>query len=200
MSLELPELPFRCDALEPHLSAETVRQHHGAHEAVCVENVNAIINGTELEFRPLTDILQLASGKLLAYATEAWNHAFYWNCLSPSGSNGPSGPLTAVIDQQFGSVDRCRKQFLDAAISLFGCGWVWLMKDINGELEVLPESNAGTLPREALTPILACDVWEHAYLLDYGNSRREYVEAFWNMINWGFVTEQYQRDRTPQLL
>ncbi len=194
MSQNLPPLPFSLDALEPHLSAETVRCHYHQHHAACVEQVNSLINGTELEFRPLEEIIQLASGKLLADAAETWNHAFYWDCLTPGGQAEPEGPFAAIVKQKFGSSGRCKRQFTDAAESLFGAGWVWLVKTTNGELEILPTNSAGTPLREALTPILACDIWEHAYYLDYRNSRQQYLDAFWKLVNWDFVAQQYQRD------
>ena len=196
MSLRIAELRYACDALEPRLSEETVRCHHTEIAHTFVSNVNAIICGTELEFRPLEDILQLASGKLLANAAEAWSHAFYWNCLTPDGSSEPKGPFSDVINQQFGTPNRLKRQFTDAAVSLLGAGWVWLVKDINGELDVLStkDHNTGTLLREAVTPILTCDVWEHAYYLDYRGSRRQYLEAYWHLVNWDFVARQYQLD------
>jgi Fe-Mn family superoxide dismutase len=196
MSLVLPDLPFPQNALEPHISEQTVRRHYGAHHAGHVTMVNKLISGTELEFRPLEDLLQLASGKLLAHAAEAWNHAFYWSCLQPGDKDTShlNGPFTAMIEQRFGSIARFRRQFTDAAVSLFGCGWVWLVKDINGQLEIVPNSSRGTPFLEAYAPILTCDVWEHAYYLDYGHSRQDYVEAFWSLVNWEFVAKQYQRD------
>ncbi len=194
MSQELSPLPYAPDALEPHISEETIQCHYGEYHAGQVTSLNAMINGTELEFRPLEEIIQLASGKLLAHAAEVWNHDFYWNCLAPGGQGEPTGPIAAVIEQKFGSLDRCRKQFTDAAASLFGAGWIWLVKDINGELEVLAANMPGTPVREALTPIVACDVWEHAYYLDYHNSRRQYLDAFWRLLNWDCVAGHYQRD------
>jgi len=192
MKHELPELPFAETALEPHISAETLQYHHGKHHAKYASTLNELLSGTELELRPLEEIIQKASGKLFNNAAQAWNHAFYWNCLSPDGGGEPSGPLAAVIEQQFGSFDQFKQQFTDAATSLFGSGWAWLVKTNDGGLTIQQGVNAETPIREGGTPILTCDVWEHAYYIDRRNARPKYVEAFWNAVNWEFVAQQYQ--------
>ncbi len=194
MPQELPPLPFTENSLEPYLSAATVRSHYAGHHAGHVAAINSLIVGTEMEFRTLEDLLQLASGRLLAHASEAWSHAFYWGCLTPGGQGEPRGPMAAVIDQKFGSYERCRCQFNDTALSHFGVGWIWLVKDTNGELEVRSGSAGSTPFREALTPILACDLWEHAYYLDYHDARDRYLDAFWHLVSWDFVAQQYQKD------
>ncbi len=192
MTHELPELPFAKTALEPHISAETLQYHHGKHHAKYVSNLNELLLGTELELRSLEEIIQLASGKLFNNAAQVWNHTFYWNCLSPAGGGPPEGPLAAVLDQQFGSFDQLKQQFNDAAQSLFGSGWVWLVKDAAGNVSIEPMSNAGTPIRKGAVPLLTCDVWEHAYYIDYRHARPKYVDGFWRLVNWEFVARQYQ--------
>ena len=192
MKHELPELPFPKNALEPHISAETLEYHHGKHHAKYVSNLNDLLAGTELEMEPLETIIQKASGKLFNNAAQTWNHTFYWNCLSPDGGGKPAGPLAAVIEQQFGSLDEFQQQFNAESKSLFGSGWTWLVKDASGKLEIRQGANADTPIRTGVSPILTCDVWEHAYYIDYRNARPKYLDAFWNVVNWDFVGRQYQ--------
>jgi len=189
---ELPELPFAEAALEPHISAETLQYHHGKHHTKYVSNLNELLSGTELEHRPLEEVIQKASGTLFNNAAQAWNHAFYWQCLSPHGGGKPQGPLAAVIDQRFGSFDQFKQHFTEAATSLFGSGWTWLVKDADGLLSIRQANNADTPIRHGATPLLTCDVWEHAYYIDYRNARPKYLDAFWNIVNWDFVARQYQ--------
>jgi superoxide dismutase, Fe-Mn family len=191
MTHELPELPYAETALEPHISAETLQYHHSKHHAKYVSNLNELLSGTELELRPLEEIIQLASGKLFNNAAQVWNHTFYWNCLSPKGGGQPEGPLAAVLKQKFGSFDQFKHQFNDAAKGLFGSGWTWLVKDPAGNVSIEPMSNAGTPLQKGNTPLLTCDVWEHAYYIDYRNARPKYLEGFWSLVNWEFVARQY---------
>jgi superoxide dismutase, Fe-Mn family len=190
MKHELPELPFAETALEPHVSAETLQYHHGKHHAKYVSTLNELIEGTGFESQPLEEIVRKSSGKLFNNAAQAWNHTFYFNCLSPDGG-GPAGELAAAIDKQFGSFDQFQQQFDDAATSLFGSGWVWLVKTGDGKLAIQQGANAETPLRDGATPLLTCDVWEHAYYIDYRNARPKYLEAFWNVVNWDFVAAQY---------
>ena len=192
MKHELPELPYAETALEPHISAETLQYHHGKHHAKYVSNLNDLLEGNELEDRPLEEIVKKASGKLFNNAAQTWNHTFYWNCLSPKGGGAPEGPLAAVIEQQFGSFDEFKEKFNDAAATLFGSGWAWLVKDAEGNLNILQTSNADTPLRGQDTPLMTCDVWEHAYYIDYRNARPKYLDAFWNLINWDYIARQYQ--------
>lgn len=192
MKHELPELPFAPTALEPHISAETLQYHHGKHHAKYVSTLNDLISGTDMEDRSLDQIVQKADGKVFNNAAQAWNHAFYWNCLSPDGGGQPGGELAAAIDQQFGSFDQFQQQFADAAGSLFGSGWVWLAKGADGKLAIQQGSNADTPVRDGGTPVLTCDVWEHAYYIDYRNARPKYVDGFWKIVNWDFAARQYQ--------
>ncbi len=192
MKHELPELPFAETALEPHISAETLQYHHGKHHAKYVATLNELLPGTELEGESLEEIIRRASGKLFNNAAQVWNHTFYWNCLSPRGGGQPDGPLTAVLEQQFGSFDQFQQQFNEAAKGLFGSGWTWLVQDASGKVSIQPMSNAGTPIRQGDTPLLTCDVWEHAYYIDYRNARPKYLTGFWNLVNWDFVAQQYQ--------
>jgi len=191
MKHELPELPFAETALQPHISAETLQYHHGKHHAKYVSTLNDLIPGTEFESQPLEQIIQKATGKVFNNAAQVWNHTFYWNCLSPEGGGQPEGPLAEAIDRQFGSFDQFKQQFTDAAATLFGSGWAWLVKTGDGKLEIRQGSNAETPLRDGGTPILTCDVWEHAYYIDYRNARPKYLEGFWNLVNWDFVARQF---------
>ena len=188
---ELPDLPYAETALEPHISAETLQYHHGKHHAKYVSKLNELIAGTELEEESLDEIIRKAPESVFNNAAQAWNHTFYWNCLSPKGGGKPNGDLAHAIDEQFGSFDAFKEQFTQAATTLFGSGWVWLAKDTTGKLAIRSASNAGTPIRGGLTPVLTCDVWEHAYYIDYRNAKPKYLEAFWNLVNWDFAAKQY---------
>jgi len=194
MAHKLPDLPYAQNALEPHISAETLEYHHGKHHAKYVATLNDLIAGTELEMQSLEDIIQKSSGKTFNNAAQVWNHTMYWNCLSPDGGGQPQGPLAAVIDQQFGSFAEFQEKFTSAATTLFGSGWAWLVKDGQGNLNIEQGPNAETPIRTGAAPILTCDVWEHAYYIDYRNARPKYLEAFWNLVNWDFVSSRYQQE------
>ena len=189
--LELPDLPFAETALEPHISAETLQYHHGKHHAKYISKLNDLVAGTELEGEPLEEIIRKAPESTFNNAAQAWNHQFYWNCLSPNGGGRPSGALADAIEQQYGSFDDFKDQFNEAATTLFGSGWVWLIKDANGNLAIQSASNAGTPVRDGLTPILTCDVWEHAYYIDFRNAKAKYLDAFWSLVDWDFAAKQY---------
>jgi len=191
MKHELPELPFSSSALEPHISAETLQYHHGKHHAKYVANLNDLIPDTGFQEMPLEMIVRKSTGKVFNNAAQAWNHGFYWNCLSPDGGGQPTGPLAEAIKRQFGSFEQFREDFNKAATSLFGSGWTWLVQD-NGALSIQQGGNAETPLSDGGTPILTCDVWEHAYYIDYRNARPKYLEAFWNLVNWEFAGQQYQ--------
>lgn len=190
MKHELPKLPFAENALEPHVSAETIQYHYGKHHAKYVSNLNDLLPGTELEDESLEEIVRKASGKLFNNAAQVWNHTFYWNCLSPEGGGSPAGILAEEIGRQFGSFEEFQQQFNDAAGSLFGSGWTWLVRDAEKKLRILQTSNAGNPVTEGATPLLTCDVWEHAYYIDYRNARPEYLDAFWSLVHWDFVSER----------
>ena len=188
--IELPALPFAMDALAPHISKETLEYHHGKHHATYVSKLNAGIEGSDKANASLEEIIRSASGGLFNNAAQVWNHTFYWNCLSPSGGGEPSGDLAQAISSGFGSFGEFKQQFSDCAVNTFGSGWAWLVKGANGKLSLASTSNAGTPLTGDATPLLTCDVWEHAYYIDYRNARPKYVEAFWNLVNWEFVASQ----------
>jgi Fe-Mn family superoxide dismutase len=186
---ELPELPFSRDALAPHISAETIDYHYGKHHQAYVDNLNRMIPGTEFETMELVDIVKSASGGIFNNAAQVWNHTFYWNCLSPQGGGEPAGNLMEAIDAAFGSFAGFKDEFSRTAVGTFGSGWAWLVKNADGTLVLESTSNADTPVKTGKTPLLTCDVWEHAYYVDYRNARPGYVESFWNLVNWEFVAK-----------
>jgi Fe-Mn family superoxide dismutase len=188
---ELPPLPYAIDALAPHISAETLEFHHGKHHKTYVDNLNKLIPGTEFENLSLEDIVRKSSGGIFNNAAQIWNHTFYWNCLAPKAGGAPSGALAAAIDKAFGSFDAFKEKFSQTAITTFGSGWGWLVKNAAGGLELVSTSNAGCPLTAGQTPLLTCDVWEHAYYIDYRNARPKYVESFWNLVNWDFVARNF---------
>jgi len=189
---KLPELPYAKDGLEPHISAETLEYHYGKHHQTYVTNLNNLIKGTEYENSALEDIVEDASGGIFNNAAQVWNHSFYWNCLSPNGGGEPSGALADAINATFGSFDAFKEEFSKTAITTFGSGWAWLVKNPDGSLEIISTGNAATPLNCGQVALLTCDVWEHAYYVDYRNARPKYVEAFWNIVNWDFVTAGYE--------
>ncbi len=188
---ELPPLPFEKNALEPHISAETLEYHYGKHHAAYVSNLNKLISRTEFESASLEDIIMKAKGGIFNNAAQVWNHTFYWNSLSPDGGGEPKGALANAITKAFGSFGDFKEKFSASAASNFGSGWTWLVKNANGEVEIANTSNAANPITNRLTPLLTCDVWEHAYYIDYRNARPKYVEAFWNLVNWDFAEKNF---------
>jgi Fe-Mn family superoxide dismutase len=192
MEHQLPDLPYAKDALEPHISAETLEYHHGKHHATYVTKLNGLIPGTEFENASLEEIIQKApAGGIFNNAAQVWNHTFYWNCLSPNGGGEPSGALADAISAKFGSVADFKEKFGEMAVGNFGSGWTWLVKKADGSVEIVNTSNAGNPLRDGDTPLLTIDVWEHAYYIDYRNARPKYVEHFWNLVNWDFVASNF---------
>ncbi len=192
MSFELPALPFESNALEPHISAETLSFHHGKHHATYVTNLNNLVPGTEFEGKSLEEIITSApAGGVFNNAAQIWNHTFYWNSLSPNGGGEPSGALADAINKAFGSFAAFKEKFSTSAATNFGSGWTWLVKNADGSVEIVNTSNAGCPLTDGKTPLLTCDVWEHAYYVDYRNARPKYVEAFWNLANWDFAAQNY---------
>ena len=189
MTHELPPLPYAKDALAPHISAETLEFHHGKHHKTYVDNLNKLVAGTEFENSSLEDIIAKSSGGVFNNAAQIWNHTFYWNCLSPSGGGAPSGKVGDAINAAFGDFATFKEKFSQTAITTFGSGWGWLVKNASGGLELASTSNAGCPLTTGAVPLLTCDVWEHAYYIDYRNARPKYVEAFWNLVNWDFVAK-----------
>jgi len=185
----LPDLPYPENALEPHISAETLQFHHDKHHATYVQKLNGLIEGTEFESASLEDIIRNASGGIFNNGAQVWNHTFYWNCLSPNGGGAPTAELAAAIDAAFNSFDEFKARFSESAVTNFGSGWTWLVKNPDGTLEIVNTSNAANPMTDGKQPLLTCDVWEHAYYIDYRNARPKYIEAFWNLVNWDFVAQ-----------
>ncbi|MFC1969895.1 superoxide dismutase [Chloroflexota bacterium] len=187
MEHKLADLPYAKDALAPHISAETIEYHYGKHHKAYVDNINRLIPGTEFEKMSLEGIIQNSSGGIFNNAAQIWNHTFYWNCLSPKGGGEPTAELADVLTKQFESFLQFKENFTNAAVTLFGSGWAWLVRNSDGSLSIEAMSNAGTPLKDGRKALLTCDVWEHAYYIDYRNARASYLEAFWKLINWEFV-------------
>jgi superoxide dismutase, Fe-Mn family len=192
MEHKLPELPYAKEALAPNISAETLEYHYGKHHKTYVDNLNKLIPGTEFEKMSLEDIIKKATGGVFNNAAQIWNHSFYWNCLSPSGGGEPTGALLTAINKSFGTFAQFKEKFTAAATSLFGSGWVWLVKNADGSLAIESASNAGTPVKDNKKAVLTCDVWEHAYYIDYRNARAKYVEAYWKLVNWQFAAQNFK--------
>ncbi|MGD2270241.1 MAG: Fe-Mn family superoxide dismutase [Desulfobacterales bacterium] len=191
MEHKLPELPYSKRALEPHISAETLEYHHGKHHAAYVTNLNNLIGGTEFEKASLEEIILKSSGGVFNNAAQIWNHSFYWSCLKPGAGGEPTGPLAEAITSTFGSFEDFKKKFSQKAVTLFGSGWAWLVKNKDGSIAIEQSSNAGTPMTTDKKALLTCDVWEHAYYIDYRNARPKYVEAFWDLVNWDFAAKNF---------
>lgn len=187
MTFELPKLNYEQNALEPHISAETLEYHYGKHHQTYVTNLNNLVEGTEFAGASLEEIIMKSSGGIFNNAAQVWNHTFYWNSLSPNGGGEPTGALADAINATFGSFAEFKEQFTKTAVTTFGSGWAWLVKDANGKLEIVSTSNAANPMTDGKTPLLTCDVWEHAYYIDYRNARPKYMDAFWSLVNWDFA-------------
>ncbi len=192
MTHQLPVLPYAVEALSPLISGETIEYHYGKHHRAYVDNLNKLIQGTEFETMKLEGIVKQASGGIYNNAAQVWNHTFYWHCLTPEGGGKADGELITAIVSSFGSFEDFRQQFTHAAVTLFGSGWAWLVKEADGKLAIEAASNAGNPLTAGKKPLLACDVWEHAYYIDYRNARPKYLEAFWQLVNWDFVSDNYR--------
>ena len=191
MSFELPPLPYDKTALEPFITAETLEYHYGKHHQTYVTNLNNLVPGTEFENLSLEEIIRKSSGGIFNNAAQVWNHTFYWNCMKPNGGGQPSGALAEAITKSFGSFDKFKEEFTKCAVTTFGSGWAWLVKNADGSLALVSTSNAGCPLTTGQTPLLTCDVWEHAYYIVYRNARPKYVEDFWGVVNWDFVAANY---------
>jgi Fe-Mn family superoxide dismutase len=190
MHFELPPLPYKKEALEPHISKETVEFHYGKHHQGYVDKLNKLIKSTEFENASLEEIVKKADGGIFNNGAQVWNHTFYWNCLHPNGGGKPNGKLQELINRDFGSFNEFKEKFTNAATTLFGSGWTWLSVDKDGKLVIEQRSNADNPMRDGLKPILTCDMWEHAFYLDRQNRKPEYLEAFWNLVNWDACEER----------
>lgn len=192
MEHKQPELPYAMDALAPHVSKETLEFHYGKHHASYVTNLNNLIKGTEFADASLEDIVRKSSGGIFNNAAQIWNHTFYWHCLKPNGGGAATGAVAAAIDKAFGSFDKFKEEFTNSAINNFGSSWTWLVKKSDGSVAIVNTSNAATPLTDASTkPLLTCDLWEHAYYIDYRNARPKYLEAFWALVNWDFVNANF---------
>ncbi|XOV78708.1 MAG: superoxide dismutase [Aestuariibacter sp.] len=191
MAFELPALPYEKNALEPHISAETLDFHHGKHHATYVTKLNGLIEGTDLANKSLEEIVKSSEGGVFNNAAQIWNHTFYWNSLSPNGGGEPYGDLAAAINAKWGSFDAFKAAFNDKAVNNFGSSWTWLVKTADG-LDIVNTSNAATpLTDAGVTPLMTVDLWEHAYYIDYRNARPKYLEGFWALVNWDFAAQNY---------
>lgn len=190
MQHTLPNLPYANNALEPTISAETIAFHYGKHHQTYVTNLNKLIVGTEFESANLEEIVKKSSGAIFNNAAQIWNHTFYWNGLTPN-SKAPSGVLLDAINAKWGSLDAFKTAFTQCAVTTFGAGWAWLVKQEDGTLDIVSTSNAATPLTGKAVPLLTCDVWEHAYYIDYRNARADYVEKFWSIVNWNFVEKNF---------
>jgi Fe-Mn family superoxide dismutase len=187
MAFELPPLPYADDALAPHISPETIAYHYGKHHRAYVDNLNKLTAGTAWEGRTLEDVVRSSEGGLFNNAAQVWNHTFYWSSLSPTGGGEPSGALADKIATAFGSFDAFKAEFTKAAVGRFGSGWAWLVNKPESGLAIVTTANAETPLTHPCTPIMTCDVWEHAYYIDYRNARAKYLEHFWELVNWDFA-------------
>jgi Fe-Mn family superoxide dismutase len=188
---ELPPLPYAMNALEPHISRETLEYHYGKHHQTYVTNLNKLIKDTEFENQPLEQIIRGAQGGIFNNAAQVWNHTFFWHSMSPGGGGKPTGELLKAIEAKFDSVDHFREKFSAAAIAVFGSGWAWLVRHPDGGVGIETTSNALTPIASDKKPLLTLDVWEHAYYIDYRNKRPDFVAAYWNVVNWDFAARNF---------
>ena len=188
MAITLPDLPYSMDALAPHISKETLEFHYGKHHQTYVTNLNNLTSEGEFANASLEEMVLKSSGGIYNNAAQVWNHTFYWNSLSPKGGGDPTGKIADAINKDFGSFSAFKEAFTKAATTLFGSGWAFLVQNKSGGLEITQESNAGNPMTKDMHPVLTCDVWEHAYYIDYRNARPKYLEAFWSLANWEFAS------------
>ena len=194
MAFELPALPYAKDALEPHISAETLDFHHGKHHNTYVTKLNGLVEGTDLANKSLEEIIKTSSGGIFNNAAQIWNHTFYWNSLSPNGGGAPTGAVADAINAAFGSFEEFQAKFNDSAVNNFGSSWTWLVKKADGSLDIVNTSNAGTpITEDGVTPLITVDLWEHAYYIDYRNVRPDYLKGFWALVNWDFANENFAK-------
>ena len=191
MEHTLPPLPYAIDALAPHISKETLEFHYGKHHQTYVTNLNNLIKGTEFDAMSLEDIVRKSTGGMFNNAAQIWNHTFYWNSLSPKGGGQPAGALAAAINAKWGSFDAFKDAFTTSAVGNVGSSWPGLVKQADGSLDIVNTSNAATPVTGADKPLLTCDLWEHAYYIDYRNRRPDYMAAFWSLINWDFAASNF---------
>ncbi len=191
MAFTLPELPYALNALEPYITQNTLEFHYGKHHQAYVNNLNNLLPGSGFENASLEDIIRESSGGVFNNGAQIWNHTFYFTTFSPDAQGKPEGNFSKAIEKEFGSFEDFKTQFTSAAATLFGAGWAWLVKNDLGALSIVKESNAGNPLKDGYTPLLTCDVWEHAYYLDYQNKRPDYLNAFWEIIDWKAVARRF---------
>ncbi|UCX04822.1 superoxide dismutase [Fe] [Shewanella glacialimarina] len=192
MAFELPALPYAKNALEPHISQETIEYHYGKHHNTYVVKLNGLVEGTEFAGKSLEEVVKTSTGGMFNNAAQVWNHTFYWNCLAPNAGGEATGAIAAAIDASFGSFEEFKTKFTDSAVNNFGSAWTWLVKKADGSLAIVNTSNAATpLTDESVTILMTVDVWEHAYYVDYRNARPEYLNHFWQLVNWEFVNSNF---------
>jgi Fe-Mn family superoxide dismutase len=192
MAFELPALPYAKNALEPHISQETIEYHYGKHHNTYVVKLNGLVEGTEFAGKSLEEVVKTSTGGMFNNAAQVWNHTFYWNCLAPNAGGEATGAIAAAIDASFGSFEEFKTKFTDSAVNNFGSAWTWLVKKADGSLAIVNTSNAATpLTDESVTILMTVDVWEHAYYVDYRNARPDYLNHFWQLVNWEFVNSNF---------
>lgn len=192
--IELPALPYPMDALAPYISKETLEYHYGKHHRAYVDNLNKLLVDNPLANEDLETIIKKSSGGVFNNAAQIWNHTFYWHSLTPKAKSAPEGALATAINAKFGSFEKFKEEFTKAAVTLFGSGWAWLVKNAAGEIEILQTQNAATpITQNGFVPLLTCDVWEHAYYIDTRNARPKYLENFWAVVNWDFAEKNFNR-------
>ncbi|HKK68560.1 MAG TPA: superoxide dismutase [Bacteroidales bacterium] len=192
MAFKLPELPYELNALEPHISKRTMDFHYNKHHAGYVKKLNGHTEDTEYADMPLEDVIKKSDGGVFNNAAQTWNHTFYWEGFSPDGGGKPTGEIADAINKRWGDFEKFKDEFSKKAATLFGSGWAWLVKTKDGKLDIIQGQNADNPMTEGHTPLLTCDVWEHAYYLDRQNKRPEYIENFWEIVDWNKVNERYQ--------
>ena len=192
MAFSLPPLPYEMNALEPHISSETLEFHYGKHHQTYVNNLNGLVEGTDNASKSLEEIIMSSDGGLFNNAAQVWNHTFYWNCMGPNGGGNPTGSAADAINQAFGSFDNFKDQFSKSAATNFGSGWTWLVKNSSGAVEIQNTSNAGCPMTSGNKAVLTIDVWEHAYYVDKRHARPAYIESWWNLVNWDYVNSQLE--------
>ena len=192
MTHELPTLPYELGDLAPNMSLETMQYHYGKHHQTYITNVNNMIKGTPFEDMSMEEIMLKSGGALFNNAAQAYNHTFFFMTLSPHPQSEPTGELMEAIKRDFGSFEAFKDEFTKAAVGLFGSGWVWLVRDADGKLAIVQESNAGNPKKRGLTPLLTCDVWEHAYYIDYRNRRPDFLSGFWPLVDWAVVEKRFR--------
>jgi Fe-Mn family superoxide dismutase len=191
MAHTLPALPYSMDALAPIISKETLEFHYGKHHQTYVTNLNNLIPGTEFESASLEEIVKKSSGGVFNNAAQIWNHTFYWNSMAPNAGGEPTGKLADAIKAKWGSVAAFKEAFNKSAAGNFGSGWTWLVKKPDGSVDIVNTSNAATPLTTSDVPLLTCDVWEHAYYIDFRNARPKYLESFWSLVNWSFAAKNF---------